>query len=864
MAAVVSAWRAGGGEVLGLALSQTAANELAAATGARGENVAKLLWETRRIDPRAFPRHAADWGIRPGALVIMDEAGMTDRAGMVAVARLCETAGAKLVLVGDHLQLESPEARGALRLMAQSAESFELDQVHRFTHQWERDASLRLRAGNVDVLDVYPAHGRIYGGTAEANEERAVRLALADHLAGRRVFIVAGTNERAARVAGRFRDGLVAHGRVEADGLRLGDGNLAGVGDRIVTRVNERTMTTSRGRFVTNRSVYQVLSRHRDGALTVGVVDPVTGSVDGNDSVTLTAGYVADNVILEYAGTTHAAQGGTRFVSHALIADRDSVNSVYVALSRGREANLAHVDSEIGASQDTQPIVQDPVAVLARILSREEPGDALSALEARDAAVEHGKSLRTLFPIWQDLDSEHTKLTWRDRLTACTDRAFARRVTSAPAWPTLAARLRTIEAAGADPEVALDAAITERPLTGVADVAAVLHYRLAPQAAPGEADPGLHPPCSLRSLGDSPYRPAMRQVATRMDRRISELGERAAQNPPEWVAPLGPIPTDTVGRTEWIDRAAIIASYREAFSIEGSDPIGAAPPPARPETRRWWSAARAALTKTEPAATWASGDDLAHRVAGGDQPERDRPPLVDLAGAAQRDRDLQAELVYATEDHRRARNDPSTTPEQMAAAQQRVHATQEVLQDAKENLRASEVGYQAYREWDDRTATTRADAEAAGRELVRRTPLGHAHSDIAQQPTTWVAYQSVRIDRYLATKERAVDSAREAVRRLTHRIHRYSEDGDTTQADRLRDPLQRNQADVARLEQEIEAAIEDAARYDAELASRPDGQQAKTDASSGPHVLRQSAIPTNEQHKVPAPSPRPRPLRPSH
>jgi hypothetical protein len=137
----------------------------------------------------------------------MDEAGMTDRAAMVAVARLCEQAGAKLVLVGDHEQLESPEARGAMRLMARVAETFELGQVHRFACDWERDASLRLRAGDVEVLDEYAAHGRIYGGTAEANERRAVRLALADHLSGGRVFILAGTNERAARVAGLFRPG---------------------------------------------------------------------------------------------------------------------------------------------------------------------------------------------------------------------------------------------------------------------------------------------------------------------------------------------------------------------------------------------------------------------------------------------------------------------------------------------------------------------------------------------------------------------------------------------------------------------------------------------------------------------------------
>jgi hypothetical protein len=851
--------------VLGLALSQTAANELAAATGARAENIAKLLWETRRIDPRAFPGHAAHWGIRPGALVLMDEAGMTDRAGMVAVVRLCETAGAKLVLVGDHQQLESPEARGALRLMAQSGEAFELARVHRFAHQWERDASLRLRAGDVEVLDVYAAHGRIYGGTAEANEERAVRLGLADHLAGRRVFILAGTNERAARVAGRFRDGLVAYGRVEAEGVRLDDGNLAGVGDRIVTRVNDRTLTTGRGRFVTNRTVYEVLSRGRDGDLTVGVVDPVSGFVDRDDAVTLPLDYVCNHVVLEYAGTTHAAQGGTRFVSHALIAERDSVNSVYVALSRGREANLAHVDSEIEASQDSPPTVQDPVALLARILRRDEPGEALSALEARDAAIEQAKSLRTLFPIWQDLDSEYTKMIWRDRVAARVDPGFATRLTTAPAWPSLAARLHTIEAAGGDPETALDAAIAERPLTGVADVAAVLHYRLGAQAGPGEAaDPGLHVPFSSRPLLDSPYRPAIRQVASRMDQRITDLGELAAQSPPEWAVPLGPVPTDTVARAEWIDRAAIMASYREAFSIEGSDPIGAAPPPARPEARRWWYAARTALTETQPPAASANDEDLAQRIAAGDRAEKDRPALVDLASAAQSERHLQAELVYAIEDQWRARTDPSTTREQMTAAQQRLHATEEVAEEAKEHLRAAEAVHHAYREWDTRTATTRADAQAARRELARRNLPVNAESSLAQQPTSWVAYQSVEADRYLAAKGRALDSAREAARRLTHRIRRHTEAGETNQADRLRDPLDRNRADVARLEQEITAATEEAVRYNLELAARPDGPQAKADASPRAQPSRASAVPPDQPHPPPAASPRPRPPRPTH
>ena len=80
-------------------------------------------------------------------IVIMDEAGMTDRPVHGGGNPIVWLAGAKLVLVGDHAQLESPDARGSLRLMASHADTFELARVHRFAEQWERDASLRLRAG---------------------------------------------------------------------------------------------------------------------------------------------------------------------------------------------------------------------------------------------------------------------------------------------------------------------------------------------------------------------------------------------------------------------------------------------------------------------------------------------------------------------------------------------------------------------------------------------------------------------------------------------------------------------------------------------------------------------------------------------
>ena len=834
MRVVSNAWQANGGSVLGLALSQTAANELAAATGGRAENIAKLLYETRRIDAEVFPGHAARWGLVAGQLVIMDEAGMTDRQAMVAVARLCEQAGAKLVLVGDHEQLESPDARGAMRLMARVAETFELGQVHRFACDWERDASLRLRTGEVEVLDEYAAHGRIYGGTAETNEHRAVRLALADHLSGGRVFILAGTNERAARVAGQFREGLVAHGLVEAGGVRLGDGNLAGVGDRIVCRTNDRTLTTRRGGFVTNRSAYQVVARDRGGVLTVAVVDPATGMADRGDWVALPAAYVAGDVVLEYAGTTHAAQGGTRCASHALISERDSTNSVYVAMTRGRHSNVAHVDSKVEAGQDSEPRAQDPVAVLARILGREDSAEGFSALEARDLEVEKSKSLRTLFPIWQDLEGEHVKARWLASLSQERGISFAFRLTGSPAWPTLAASLADIEASGADPQMALRAAVDVRDLDDAVDLAAVLHHRLQSHTASAEQDGGLRAPFSTRDLGDTAYAPAMRQVAERMDQRIFELGERAVQNLPVWAAALGPVPADAVGRMEWTDRAATVASYREAFGVEGGDPIGEAPPLARPEARRWWNQAREALAGEARPVPWASDVELAERAAAGDQAEMERPEPARLEKAAKTERDRRAELSFALAHQRALAANPDATGDQVADADGWVSSAWPQAKTASRELAEAESRHDAYRTWQACTAVTRAEADAARQELARRAVPGDSRDDLADLPTGWVAYQAVQAEQLLARKQRALASARIAIRRVAARAESGDDSDDTNSTESNRELLERWQADETRLGQEVEAVRLAVERINDEVDRRPDGQEAKAAAIATP------------------------------
>jgi hypothetical protein len=584
----------------------------------------------------------------------------------------------------------------------------------------------------------------------------------------------------------------------------------------------------------------------------VAVVDPDTGTVDTADWVTLPAGYVGVNVELEYAGTVHAAQGGTRVASQALVGERDTANGVYVALTRGRESNVAHVDSQVEAGHDQKPSVENPVAVLARVVGREDSAEAVSGIEARDLAVTKAKSVRTLFPIWQDLQAEHAKDRWQARLSGTLGDNVALSVTGSAAWPTLVARLATIEAAGGDPDAALLAAIGSRGLGDAGDMAAVLHYRLELDASRAERAGSLHALFSLRDIGESRYTAALRRVGSRMDQRIVELGEQAAQDPPGWAAPLGPVPEDTVGRMEWAERAATVASYREAFTVEGSDPIGATPPPARPEARRWWMAASEALAVGQAPALQATLEDLADRVAAGDRAEMERPKPARLGEAAKVDRDVQAELTFAVEHQRMVLADPKATLADLEDADSWVAAAGPAAQLAAAALRDAEAGHQKRREWESQTATTRAAADTARKELAARAaPTVARTQDLMSLPTSWVAYQAVQADHALAAKTTALTSAHQAVRRVAARAERRSEEGHTEEAAEDLALLERWQADAARLDNEVAAARSDAQRINDELTTRADGEGAKTAARNTPT----GRIPTELASIVQGPTP---------
>ena len=76
---------------------------------------------------------------------------MVPTAELAELADLADVRGWRVVLVGDPLQFSAVGRGGMFGLLVDTYGAIELDRVHRFAHDWERDASLRLRRGDLDV-----------------------------------------------------------------------------------------------------------------------------------------------------------------------------------------------------------------------------------------------------------------------------------------------------------------------------------------------------------------------------------------------------------------------------------------------------------------------------------------------------------------------------------------------------------------------------------------------------------------------------------------------------------------------------------------------------------------------------------------
>ena len=255
LAAAVNDLHAHHRPVFGVAPTAKAARVLERDTGMRADTVAKLLHEWQRQDRPPLP----EYRLGREATLVVDETGMLSTPALHQLVSLAEAHSWRLVLVGDHRQLQAVGRGGLFAELCANGQVDHLERLHRFTHQWEAAASLQLRSGDPRALDAYEAHGRIIPGTLEDHLSAMAASWIEHHSGGVTVALVASTNDHVDAINRAVQAARLAAGLLSPDTVvSIAGGECAHVGDVVATRRNDRTLITSAGEPVRNRETWTV------------------------------------------------------------------------------------------------------------------------------------------------------------------------------------------------------------------------------------------------------------------------------------------------------------------------------------------------------------------------------------------------------------------------------------------------------------------------------------------------------------------------------------------------------------------------------------------------------------------------------
>ena len=728
-----------GRRVIGLATATNAARVLASEGLAESYNIAEFLGKVEGSDElrRPVPLHEND-------VLVVDEASQLATTDLAMVQEAARQAGARLVLAGDTEQLGAVEAGGMFRLLAQEVPYVELHEVRRFAAAWEAGASVRLRAGDFTAYAAYDRHGRMRGGDQDAAMDRAASMWLTDHLRGKNVLLLAGSNSEAAELSRRVQAKLIQLGTVGRPQAALADGNYAGTGDLIRARLN--TTINAGGRELTNRDTLKITGwkgpsaevrrRELDGTWTSPFLVPRS--------------YLADSAELDYAGNTHVGQGRTVDIAHLLVTGTLSRRSLYVGMTRGRESNNAHIVTGTTAPPGRPGYVQvSPESVVKAILDRDDAD--LSATEQIRQAQDWTGGTGHLLTLWS--------AAVRPSLYRQIDEQVKARLTGSEAWrydreharPVLQQRLRAAQLAGHDIGTVIGQ-ITAAPMDGARSISAVLHGRLQRLDLP---DPGPGVTWAQRTPKDAPT--VAHELAAGLDDRARALGEQLAASPEPWLAGqlgvLAPQASPAL-REDYARRAAAAAVYREAAGITDPDQaITPEPYRGNPELDRLRQAAIRALEirdDTEITRGMTHGE-LEARALDGDRALASAPPDVsrDLRLTGQAEADAWQQAADA-----QTRHDPAGSADAAALARH--------LAARRGQLQAANARYQT---WAADTSSRRevagkARAELERRELTQHT-AGQQQADAGSGPQTLMQWWR-QFEAHLAAVDRALEREQKA------------------------------------------------------------------------------------------------------
>ena len=707
-----------GRRVIGLTTSTNAARVLEHEGLAESYNIAQFLGKTEGSDQlrRPVPLHHDD-------VLVLDEASQLSTTDLAMITEAARQAGARIIATGDTAQLGAVEAGGMLALLASEVPAAQLHEVRRFDAAWEREASVRLRDGDMAAAAAYDRHGRIRAADQEAAYDRAASMWLADHLRGKNVLLLAGSNAEAAELSRRVQARLVQLGKVGHPQAALSDWSQAGVGNLVRARLNTRI--DAGDRKLTNRDTLRIAGWREPDA------EVRRQRPDGTwtEPFRVPRSYLAHSAELAYGANVHVAQGRTVDTAHLLVTDSLSRQALYVGMTRGRQSNTAHVVTGKTAPPGKKSYQQAaPESVLAGVLQRDR--DDLSATGQIRHAQEWAGGTGHLLTLWSAAVRQTLYPDIDEQITARLTESEAWRYQREPSRPVLQHTLRDAQLAGHDISQVIDR-ITAAPMDGARSISSVLHGRL--QRLQLQAH-GHWVTWAQRTPEKAPA--LAHELAAGLDDRRRELGERAPANPEPWLTRhLGPPPgpdASPVLREDYAWRAGTAAAYREARGItdpEQAVSFGPHPGPELEALRK--DTVRALEIADEHAEMRAmSRGELEAQVFEADRAQAAAPPdtssQLRMTAQAEADAWQQAADAEAEHDQVQAENARSLA-NALAAEASRLEAA---------NAR--------YEEWSARTASTREIAGKAKTELQRRgqRPAAGGEPGPQSMATWWREFQA--------------------------------------------------------------------------------------------------------------------------
>jgi len=334
-----------GGTLIGLTPSNRAARELEKSAGIKCFTIDRFLYDQQRTVADTARHHGrmlvrAAFGFstwRPPArldvdrrtTIIFDESSMADNAKLSRALEAAEKAGCRVVLVGDHRQLQAIGPGGLfheLFLRARPEQKTALTEIVRQREAWARKAVEQIGRGEpAEALKAYEKAGRLTVSPTRDDAERKLieRWREGGVTNPQDNLILASTNAEVSRLNRHAQEVRREAGQLGLRSLRVGEEQIH-EGDRVLFTETMKELGLVKADFATVTRLEQ-----RTRKLTVqidGQEKPVTFSLEKFDALRL-----------GYAATTHRAQAMTVENTFVLFGGgMQSREMTYVQLSRAR------------------------------------------------------------------------------------------------------------------------------------------------------------------------------------------------------------------------------------------------------------------------------------------------------------------------------------------------------------------------------------------------------------------------------------------------------------------------------------------------------------------------------------------------